>query len=392
METEVRRAIPSIERATGLKFKEPPRLEMRTREEVHEFIEQQFNEQISPLELAGQEQAYKLFGLIPDTLDLRNFLLALLGEQVAGYYDPQAKTLYVVEGATPEILAVTVSHELVHALQDQYIPLDSARSLKGDNDRQMAMQAVVEGHATYEQVSSMLGSDLGLRMPSGWDRVRESIRSGQGSTPLFANAPRVIQETLLFSYLSGAEFIRQVKVARPGIPPFVPVASSTEQILHPEKFLADEVDHPVRITLSAPRNGSLVYENNFGEFEIRLFLYEHLNDLGLAVRGAEGWGGDRYQVIRTSRGAGVAWLTVWDSAIEAAEFFDVMQRLIRVRYNVSDFRTEAGDDVRSWTSRSRRLVLSAETVGGLPAVIFEDYPLGSAGRAWRASDIVLGEP
>src|SRR5690606_38037594 len=144
---EVRRAIPQLEKATGLKFTSPPRLEERDRDEVREFLERQFAEQLTPLELAGTEQAYKRFGMIPDTMDLRSFLLDLLTEQVAGYYDPETRVLYVVEGGSPEITSVTVSHELVHALQHMHSPLDSGRALKVDNYRQVAMQAMVEGQA-----------------------------------------------------------------------------------------------------------------------------------------------------------------------------------------------------------------------------------------------------
>jgi hypothetical protein len=284
-----------------------------------------------------------------------------------------------------------VIHELVHALQDQYLRLDSARSLKGDNDRQVAMQAVVEGHAMYEQLSSMLGGDLGLRMPGGWDRVRDQIRSEQGSTPLFANAPMIIQETLLFPYLSGAEFVRQVKRERPGPPPFEPVASSTEQILHPERFLSDTPDLPTRITLPAPRGASLVHEDNLVEFEMRLFLYEHLRDLGTAARAAEGWDGDRYQLVNTPRGPGLAWFTVWDSAVEAAEFRDVMERMIERRFSVTTG-TGRGDAARTWTARGRRLTLAAETVEGRPTVTFEDVPAGVTMRVLRSSEVRLEQP
>lgn len=390
-EAEVRRAIPAIEKSTGLTFKSPPKLELRTRDEVREFLEQQFNEQLTPLELAGMAQAYQLLGLLPDTLDLRSFFIDLLEEQVAGYYDPATKVLYVVSGGPPDITGVTISHELVHALQDQYAPLDSVRTLKGDNDRQVAMQAVVEGHAMYEQMSSMMGGDLGLRMPGGWDRVREMIRAGQGSTPKFAAAPLFIQETLLFPYLSGAEFARAVELRRPDVPPFTPFASSTEQILHPERYLDSVPDLPTRVTLAAPRGGTLVHEDNLGEFETRLFLYEHLKDVGAAARAADGWDGDRYQVVNTPRGAGIAWLTVWDSPVEAAEFRDAMERLVERRYGV---RASSGgtDGTRAWTARGRRLTLAAETVAGRPAVVFEDLPVGAAGRALDLAGVRLQEP
>src|SRR5688572_29617443 len=334
-ERQVNRAMPEIEATMGLSFKTPPKLEERTRDEVREFVDRQFNEQLTPLQLAGVQQAYRLFGLLPDTLDLRAFLLDLLEEQVAGYYDPATKVLYVVSDASPDIRDMTITHELVHALQDQYTTLDSVQKMKGDNDRQVAMQAVFEGQAMYEQMASVLGgADFSLQLPGGWDRVRQMIRSQQASMPKFASAPNILQETLLFPYLAGAEFARHVKRGRPGEALYASLASSTEQILHPDRYLDSLPDIPTRIALGAPAAGSLVHEDNLGEFEIRVMLYEHLRDQALATQGAAGWDGDRYQVVNTSGGAALAWVTVWDTSVEAAEFRDVMERSIERRYRV----------------------------------------------------------
>lgn len=389
---EVRRSIPKIEASSGLTFKRMPTLELRDRDQVREFLERQFAEQMSPLEIAGIAQAYKRMGMIPDSLDLRAFLLDLLTEQVAGYYDPATKVLYVVEGGKPEITNVTISHELVHALQDQYFPLDSTRAPKGDNDRQVALQSVVEGHAVYEQMSIVLGgSDFSMRLPGGWDQVREMIRTEQAGMPKFAVAPVLLQETLLFPYLSGAEFARQFKRLRPGQAPFEPIAASTEQILHPEKLLDSVPDHPTRVTLGAPLAGKLVHEDNLGEFETRLFLYEHLRDVGGAAAGAAGWDGDRYQLVETPAGEAIAWLTVWDSQIEAAQFRDLMERTVEKRFGVRPATGGTGEG-RQWSVRGRRLLLTSLTMEGRSVVVWQDVPSGVAGGVLDLGAVVLAEP
>lgn len=389
--TEVRRAIPQLEEATGLKFKTPPKLELRDRDQVREFLERQFAEQLTPLELAGVERTYKRFGLIPDTMDLRAFLLDLLTEQVAGYYDPATKVLYVVEGGDPSIISVTIGHELVHALQDQHFPLDSTRALKGDNDRQVAMQSVVEGQAVYEQMTMMLGgSDFGLRMPGGWDQVREMIRTEQASMPLFSRAPTILQETLLFPYISGAEFVRQFKRARPGQVPFDPVPASTEQVLNPEKYLDSVPDLPTRVTLPAPRGAQLVHEDNLGEFETRIFIYQHLQDVGLSARAASGWDGDRYQLVETPAGEGIVWLTVWDDAVEQAQFRDAMERMVERRFG-SAVRAGGAGEARRWTARGRRLMLQAAEIDGRAVVLWEDLPSAAASGVLDLRQVVLRE-
>ena len=390
---QVRKAIPELEESSGLTFKKLPVLEERTKDEVRSFIEAQFNEQLPPLELAGAQEAYRLFGLLPDTLDLRAFFIELLAEQVAGYYDPATKVLYVVKDAAPELREVTITHELMHALQDQHTRLDSVQSLKGDNDRMVAMQSVIEGQATYEQFAMMTGgSDMGLRIPGGWDRVRDLIRTGQSSMPKFSTAPMLIQETLLFPYLSGAEFVRQFKRARSGQTPFAPFASSTEQVLHPEKFLDSVPDLPTRVSLAPSRAGTPVHEDNLGEFETKLLLFEHAKDQALAVAGASGWDGDRYQVVNTPAGSALGWVTVWDTPVDAVEFRDVMERVVEKRFGLKAASGGTGDERRWTTPRGRRVSLVIATVADRPVVLFEDAPSASTARVITPDRIRLQEP
>ena len=395
---QVAAAIPAIERSIGLRFKSPPKLETRTKDEVRSFLERKFNEQQPALELACAERAYKLLGLLPDTLDLRRFLLALLAEQVVGYYDPATKVLYVVGGEgsreggpPPEVVNVTITHELVHALQDQYIALDSLERMHGENDRQSAAQAVIEGQATFEQLAVMLGGGNFVTMlPGGWDRVRTMIRDAQGQMPIFATAPMLIQETLLFPYLSGAEFVRRFKERRPGEVPYRPLPSSTEQVMHPERFL-DVVDAPVRVVLPKPAAATVVYENGLGEFETRLLLYQGLQDVGAAARGAAGWAGDRYVVVKTRAGAGITWVTVWDSAVDAAEFRDLMERWIEARFGTAPGAGGRGD-ARRFAAKGRAVALVTAMVGGRPAVAYTDVPAGADTRVIELGKVKLERP
>ncbi|HEY4953655.1 MAG TPA: hypothetical protein VII02_02100, partial [Gemmatimonadaceae bacterium] len=228
---QVAEAVPRIETAVGLKFKTPPRVEARSKEQVRDFVTRQFRDPQSLREFNGIEAAYKRLGMVPDTLDLKKFLVDLLTEQIVGYYDPKTKVLYVVNGSPPEAASITITHELVHALQDQYISLDSTQKVEGQNDRQSAAQAVFEGQAVYEQIAAMLGgNNVAVNLPGGWDRVREMIRDNQSSMPVFASAPVVIQETLIFPYLSGAEFVRNFKERNPGKSIYKDMPQSTEQI------------------------------------------------------------------------------------------------------------------------------------------------------------------
>jgi len=368
-------AIPRIEEVTGLKFKADPKIEPRSRDDVRAFLERRFREDLPDEEIAGTRAAYRRLGLIPDTLDLRAFMLDLLTEQVVGYYDPETKVLYVVEEAPPEQASIIISHELVHALQDQYMSLDSLQLLRGDNDRQIAAHAVIEGQATIVQIQTMLGgADMATALPGGWDRVRDLIRESSSQMPVFATAPRIIQETLIFPYLSGADFMRTFQQLRPGETPYADLPRSTEQIVHARAYF-NEKDGPTRVTLPKPRIGRDRYQNNLGEFETRIFLYEHVREQGAAVRGAAGWDGDRYMVVETPRGEALVWVTVWDSPVEAAEFIEVLDRAIGRRFDGERMR-EVSDGKR-YEVNDREVSWWGGDVGGRAVVIYTDAPTGT---------------
>jgi hypothetical protein len=370
-------AIPKIESAVGVPFKTTPRLEVRTRQQVRDFLLKKFDEQTPAAELAGQQAAYRAFGFIPDTLDLRSFLVRLLTEQIIGYYDPSTKVLYIVKDAPDDLVGVTITHELVHALQDQYVNLDSIQGATGDNDRQMAAQAVIEGEATYEQMSIMTGGqNIATLLPGGWDRVREMIRENESSQPVFASAPEMIQEELLFPYISGAQFIREFKTHFPKRLPLTDMPVSTTQILHPSAFFGDSVDVPVTVEL--PKTlGTTVYENDLGEFDTRLFLYRWLRDEVTAMNAAQGWDGGRYRILKEPGGTAVVWATVWHTNVDAAEFVSALGQATRRRYQTPDA-VVARDGLRTYRGKNRLVQIRPFAVGGRDAVLYVDVPAGTS--------------
>jgi hypothetical protein len=318
-------------------------------------------------------------------------MLDLLTEQVAGYYDPKAKTLYVVEGDDEAVTGITISHELVHALQDQHFNLDSLQRSRNDNDRLTSGQAVVEGQATLEQLGAMIGSDNAITsLPGGWDRVRQMIRETQSSMPVFASAPTILQETLIFPYLTGAEFMRKFKSEVPGGSPYTRMPTSTEQMMHTERYFESR-DDPTTVTLPAPLAGKAVYQNNLGEFETRILLFEYLKDQGSAVRGAAGWDGDRYVLIETPRGDAIAWVTAWDTSVDAAEFFDLLDVAMIKRHGGRIQPGFARGTTRTYGAGGRQILLSISDIAGRPVILYVDAPAGVSPRLLDLSKVTLQE-
>ena len=382
---EVADAIPRIEAATGLRFKHPPKVEARSREQVRDFLVRKFDEETPAQELKGEEAAYKQLGLLPDSMDLRKFLLAVLTEQVIGYYDPSTKVLYVVQGADEKTVGITVTHELVHALQDQYINLDSIQKATADNDRLTAAQAVIEGQAQFEQLSIMLGGsdNVALRV-GGRDKIREMIRENQSAMPVFATAPMMIQESLLFPYLSGADFVQRFEAERGKASPLADMPRSTEQVLHTPAYFGHPADEPSEVTLPSPSGAAKVYENVLGEFGTRLFLYQHIKDETDAARGASGWDGDRYVVVQGSGGRGIVWASLWDTALEAAEFSDMLARATAKRTGAGEAKIPGG---ASFSLKGRTTRIVARPMGDRTMIVYSDLPDAMSGGVIDAAAI-----
>ncbi|HEY6853962.1 MAG TPA: hypothetical protein VI139_06925, partial [Gemmatimonadales bacterium] len=298
-------------------------------------------------------------------------LVALLHEQVAGYYDPDSATLFSPAGLTDSFtLRTTVTHELVHALQHQYANLDSLIQQKRANDRRNAAQAVLEGQATLVQTLVMMPELSVASVPSFWDK-RGVVRNQQATMKEFAGAPMWLRESLVFPYLAGADFVKWFDGTHPGHEPYgtaMPV--STEQILHPARYAAG--DRPVELAFTGPPAGTVRYQDDLGEFESGLLLSQLLADtveLGVSADAA-GWGGDRYEVLAAPAGGdALVWYSVWDSPAAADRW--------------------ARDLQRGWASRARagrRSSITRLDVGGHPGVRLVDAPASWPG--WKALPLV----
>jgi hypothetical protein len=348
-----------VERATGLEFKSPPRSALRTRSQVRDYLIRKLDEELPPPKMRGLETAYRLFALLPDTLQLRSLLLDLYTEQVAGYYDPDSATLFGVAGADPAQLRLVLAHELVHALQGQYLPLDSILHEKSNNDRLTAAQAVLEGQATLASIDVLASGQDVSSNPEFWEMYREQVRQQQTSMPVFARAPLVVREALIFPYLAGAEFMHwwENSPFRDSVPygPRMPV--STEQILYPDRYARG--DGPV--ALAFPPDSGVLYEDVLGEGEIRVLMARLAGTPEVRVTGPIGWGGDRYRVYHTPDGSALVWYVLWDDKRSAERFT-----------------WGYGGKLRSTARKGYRTVLESFELEAKPATLYVLAP-----EAWR---------
>jgi hypothetical protein len=268
---------------------------------------------------------------------------------------------------------------LTHALQDQHFNLKRFEKWpKGDSDAELAAHALIEGDATLAMTLYLKNHPM---------IALAFIRSAQEtSTEQFKQAPRALQQSLLFPYQEGSAWASHV-YKRGGwdmvSSAFTKLPLSTEQILHPEKYFSYE--RPVKLTLPNFRlalgPGWKRIDNDVnGEWGYYLVLDEYLENASESRSAAAGWGGDRFAIYQGPRLSDVflAQVTVWDTAGDATEFFDAYLRRSQRRFDRESTTFASGStngDARNdWKGPSGRGVIEMR---GSRVVILEGIPEGA---------------
>ena len=193
---------------------------------------------------AEEERLLTAMRAIEADLDLRDTILALLGEQVAGFYDPDTGELVAVsDGDLDPGVQTILAHEIDHALTDRLIGLPDLAGFEGDTDGYLAAQALVEGDATLlmQQWATRhlsLGQQLAM------------AGTAEAEAAAFAAAPTILQDQLTFPYLDGLTFVCRAFDAGDGWAAvdaiYADLPTTSAQILWPERYADREgaVDVP----------------------------------------------------------------------------------------------------------------------------------------------------
>ena len=219
-------------------------------EALKAFNVESFDEDNPPDYVAASERLYKAFGLMEPDQSLRQLFLDLIDSQVAGFYKPDDKALYVVSrtGSITGADKITFAHEYDHALQDaSFTVFADQKDLLDETDRALARAAVYEGDATLLMVL-WAGGNL---TPEEFAEV-QAAGADPESMAVLARTPAILVESLLFPYTAGQAFILPVQTAGGWDAVnalYDDLPRSTEQILHPDKYRAGE--EPVAVKLPA---------------------------------------------------------------------------------------------------------------------------------------------
>jgi hypothetical protein len=334
-----------IAKIRGLAFKGPVKKGIQNKEELRNYLQELMLRKQPKAKTDALARAYAMLGLMPRGIDLTKVVLDLLQQQVAGFYDPETKALYLINEWNMSQSSI-ISHELMHALQDQHFDL---LSLPMEDDKREdvmnAVRCVIEGEgmlmmflyvadkdADVGAFETLLGEgyksyitalNRGIEMKLDDD----SFMSGLGMGSL-NNVPRVIKEGLILPYMAGLVFVHKAwqKGGWQGVNDlYQDMPQSTEQILHIEKYF-DERDRPTVIEIKepvklAPEGFNLIYESILGELYISVLMRD-LRGKKALKSSWEGWDGDLYLAFlhpETDKEL-FLWSTVWDSDKDAREF------------------------------------------------------------------------
>jgi hypothetical protein len=317
---------------------------IRNRQEIRIAMLALAQDTLSPAEWEAERKAMVQWGLLPPDFRLKEFVLDLLTEQAAGYYDPKQQTFFIADWLPHLVQKPVMAHELVHALQDQhYNLLKNFDLVKDQADLSLAHKALIEGDAMAVMLVYLL-EPLGLTMAD----LPDMGTLLQGSTALmgdqfqvYMRAPLILRQQLLFPYVQGLAFVKAALAqgSWPGLqrvyqhPPV-----STQQIMHPEKYLAEPPVLPSEVALEVPEGvlstpWQKLKRDVLGEFFLSVILQQFLSE-DEARQSTVGWRGDRYELFE-QQGSGRLLLvctTVWDTPAEATAFFQSYNKLLALKY------------------------------------------------------------
>jgi len=343
---------------TALPIEHEVKRRLTSRDEVVAYLEKSMAEDKDAQRLRRSELVLKKFGLVPHDFDLQSFLVNLLREQVAGYYDPKTKTVNLLDWLDAEAQRPVLAHELSHALQDQSFGLEKwLKAGDADLDKKKnltyedfendeiseARQAVVEGQAMAVLVDYMLaptGQSL-LASPQVAQALNEGMLLGTADSPQFQNAPVYMKEALTFPYRYGLEFIAEL-LKRGGkdkafAGAFREPPHTTRQIMEPNTYLSGERLEPMRLP---DFNQDFKNYNRFdigaiGEFDVAILVDQYA---GVKVSHDlyPHWRGGYYYSVHPkgdpSAPLGVLYVSRWSSAEKAAQFAAIYAKSLDKRY------------------------------------------------------------
>ena len=383
---------------TGLPIKHNVKRKLTSRDEVVSYLTKHVNDE-DTRRLRRSELVLKKFGLLPHDFDLQTFLVALLKEEIAGYYDPKTKTVNLLDWLPIEEQEPVMAHELTHALQDQDINLQKWMK-RGEKDlgeirkdptpediendeMDNAREAVLEGQAQaimFQYAIAPTGHSIATS-PELVKAMEEETLTGTPNTKVFNDAPIFMKESLTFPYSYGMNFVIELLQKGGKDKAFAALLQNpphtTRQIMEPRTYLSGEKIPPM--TIPDFKHDFKDYQKfdigAMGEFDVAL-LVEQYAGKAVSKKIYPEWRGGYYYAAKaktdTAAPLGLLYVSRWSSPESAAEFAGIYADSLKQRYkkaNETDQTQLAQADARSAPSQGTDPQLKDDSRPALPHLI-----------------------
>ena len=399
-----------VSKDTNLPIQHTVKRKLMTRDEVNKYLHEKFDEDEGAKRLERSEIVLKKFGLLDRDFNLRPFLISLLTEQVAGFYDNKTKTVNLLDWIDVDEQKPVLAHELTHALQDQKVDLtkwssvganDIAKTVQEDNkhiqtdEGDTARDAVAEGQAMVVFLDYAM-RDTGKTLadsPEVGDRMKDSVSDPAGS-PILARAPLLLQQSLLFPYGEGLSFEDALLLKGGKDAAFAGVLAnpptSTFEIMHPAAYIAHlpvpvlrlPDIHPLLDAEYTPYDVGIM-----GEFDVRI-LTELFGGEEIADALAPSWNGGIYYAAQkksavtaaakeSTASIGLLYESKWKNEDSARSFLRVYAGQLPRKYSalVRRKKDEVDDGEQVYSTSEGDVLL---TISGTGVFVSEGFPLALA--------------
>jgi hypothetical protein len=349
---------------TGLPIKREVKRKLIDRDKVQSYVQKNMKDDKDAQRLERSALVLKKFGLLPRDFDLSGFLVKMLREQVAAYYDPKTNTVNLLNWVDADQQKPVLAHELTHALQDQSYGIekwlrepeeedkkDPSPSDVGSDEATAARQAVTEGQAMVVLMDYELaptGRTL-LDSPQIAEALKAGMVTGTPDSPSFQSAPIFLKETLTFPYRFGLDFTLALEkaggkeLAYAGAFKNPPI--DTRQIMEPQTYLDHEQIPPMKmIDFDEDFAGYERFDiGAMGEFDVDVFVeqfagQEKAEEMYPQWRGGYYFAGRSRADKKSDKSAPLALVYVsrWSSPAKAAEFAAVYAKSLAKRYQKAE--------------------------------------------------------
>jgi hypothetical protein len=290
-----------------------------------------------PTELAEKEGMFiDLMGFSDKPVDVKKLCKKILASNAGAHYNEKTKELLALkEYQTIDMMnSMLIVHELRHAVLDAHFDLATLLGkYSAYDDRGLALIAAIEGDAS---LTALLFNGFNPQvMASTFNSEPLMSLSPLGNTTQLSKITDIVKHRFTMPVIDGLRFVTAVfaKKKWKGIntilasPP-----DSSEQILHPEKYIKREKPLPVTVQYH-PEGYDLYHSGVIGEYYLNVLLMAKPANKYLDF--ANGWGGDTFNIYRKPSSYFLVWKSAWDEEKFCSAFYFIFKQFIEKTFLVN---------------------------------------------------------